>query len=188
MQHLLWKLLKVAWRNEIVLEVWARADGVYIPKEGLAFLLNQFCPISVLSVEGKIMLSIIATHLAKCLIDNGSVEVSIDKAGLPGFTGCLEYFSMIWHTIQMAKADKSDLAIIWLDLAIAYGVVPHRLTQFTVEFFHVPEKARRIVAAYYSCFKMRFAVAAYTINWQDLMLAFQWVALFHPFYLPLPCR
>ena len=44
MQHLLWKLIKVAWRNEVVLEVWARPDGVYITKEELASLLYKFHP------------------------------------------------------------------------------------------------------------------------------------------------
>ena len=42
----------------------------------------------------------------------------------------------------MAKADKYDLVVIWLDLANAYGAVPHRLIHFSVEFFHVPEKLR----------------------------------------------
>ena len=78
---------------------------------------------------------------------------------------------MIWHTIQMAKVDKIDLAVISLQLANAYGAVPHRLIQFALEFFHVPEKVGRIAAAYYSCFKMRSTAAAYTTNWQDLQVS-----------------
>ena len=52
--QLLWKLLKVVWRQEVVTSFWAEADRVYIPKEELSKLLNQFRPISLLNVEGKI--------------------------------------------------------------------------------------------------------------------------------------
>ena len=41
---------------------------------------------------------------------------------LPGFS---EHCSMIWYTIQEAKRLKLDLAVVWLDLANAYGSVPH---------------------------------------------------------------
>ena len=51
----------------------------------------------------------------------------------------------------------------------AFGAVPHRLIKFVLEFFHVPEEVR-IVAAYYSCFKMRFTAAAFKTNWQDLQV------------------
>ena len=95
MQHHLWKLLKVSSRNEVVPEVCTRQDGVHIAKKELASLLNTFHPISLLSVEGKILFNITETHLPKFFLDDGLVDTSIQKAGLPVFPGCLEHCSMI---------------------------------------------------------------------------------------------
>ena len=142
--HLLWKLLKVAWRQDIVPIFWAEADGVYIPKEALSEILNQFRPISLLNVEGKIFFGVLTGRLVRFLMDNGLVDTSVQKAGLPGFPGCLEHCTMIWHTIQEAKRQRDDLAVVWLDLANAYGSVPHRPIQYAMDFY-IPRNVLRCV-------------------------------------------
>ena len=147
----------------------------------MASLLNQFCQICLFYVEGQILFSISAIHVAKFHIDNGLVDTPIQKE-LPGTPGCLELCSMIWHTIQMAKADKSDLAVIWLDLANVY--CGHLIDWYSL-IFHVQEKVCKIVAAFYSCFKMRFIAAAYTTNWQDLHIAISMGCTIFPILLDL---
>lgn len=44
---------------------------------------------------------------------------------------------MIWHQIQAAKKDKTDLHVIVLHLASSS--VPHELLWKSCNFFHVPE-------------------------------------------------
>ena len=44
--------------------------------------------------------------------------------------GCWEHLSMVWHALKEARAQKSNLAIIWLDIANAYGSIPHKLIAF----------------------------------------------------------
>ena len=34
---------------------------------------------------------------------------------------------MVWDSLKSAKHDKTSLSVIWLDVANAYGSVPHRL-------------------------------------------------------------
>ena len=97
--HLLWRLLKVVRRQEIVSSFWAEADGVYIPKKELSKLLNQFRPISLLNVEGKIFFGVLIERLVQFVLVNCLADTSMQKAGLPGFPGCLEHCSMIWHTV-----------------------------------------------------------------------------------------
>jgi len=46
-----------------------------------------------LNVEGKIFFSIIAQRLSTYLLKNGFIDASIQKAGIPGFSGCLEHIS-----------------------------------------------------------------------------------------------
>ena len=33
--------------------------------------------------------------------------------------GCWEHLSMVWHSLKEARAQKPNLAIIWLDIANA---------------------------------------------------------------------
>ena len=120
-------------RQEVVPSFWAEADGVYIPKEELSKLLNQFRPISLLNVEGKIFFGVLTGRLVQFLLMNCPVDTSVQKAGLPDFPGCLEHCSMILHTIQEAKRLKLDPAVVWLCLwicitlvdQVCIGILPH---------------------------------------------------------------
>jgi len=168
LRKFLWRLLKVVWRKEEVPSTWNKAEGVYIPKEEDSCSLGQFRPISLLNVEGKIMFGILAERMAAFLLDNGFINTSVQKAGIPGFPGCLEHSSMIWHTIQESKKQRKDLNVIWLDLANAYGSVPHALIEYAMDFFWIPVKVKDFVMKYYQEFQMRFTTAAYTTRWVDL--------------------
>ena len=75
---------------------------------------------------------------------------------------------MIWHTIQESKKLRRDLSVVWLDLANAYGSVPHALIEFAMEFMWIPEKVRSFIMQYYSDFRMRFSTTQYTTTWQRL--------------------
>ena len=126
-RHALWEMLKVLWRNYAMPDSWSKAEGVYIPKEENLAGISMFCPISLLDIDDKIMFGILANRLAAFLLRNGYMNTSVQKAGIPGFPGCVEHCAMIWHTIQKAKVNNNNLSVIWLDLANAYGSVSHKL-------------------------------------------------------------
>ncbi|KAL0189460.1 hypothetical protein M9458_016559, partial [Cirrhinus mrigala] len=56
---------------------------------------------------------------------------------------------MIWDQIQTAKCNKLDLHIVWLDLANAYGSVPHHLIRFALNFFHIPPCIQSLITNYF---------------------------------------
>lgn len=143
----LWRLMRMVWRKETIPKAWRRAGGVLIPKEKDATDINQFRPISLLIVEGKIVFIIIAQRLSTYLERNKYIDTSVQKAGIPGFSVCLEHTSMIWHQIQAAKKDKRDLHVIFLDLANVFGSVPHKLLWESFHFFHMPEPITTLVKA-----------------------------------------
>ncbi|XP_041481795.1 uncharacterized protein LOC121428966 [Lytechinus variegatus] len=99
---------------------------------------------------------------------NKFVDTSVQKAGVPGFPGCLEHVHMIWESIQSCKREKKDVDVILLDLANAYGSVPHRYLSLALDFFWVPKVIQELVQSYYSQFKMRFTTRTYTTEWQAL--------------------
>ena len=102
------------------------------------------------------------------MLENGLINTSVQKAGIPGFPGCLEHTSMIWYTIQECKKLRKNLSVVWLDLANAYGSVPHALIEFAMEFLWIPEKVRNFVMQYYSDFHTRFTTNQFTTSWQSL--------------------
>ena len=79
-----WRLLNVVWRQGVVPLSWNKVDSVYIPKEENSSTLSQFRPISLLNVEGKILFEILAEKLSTFVLENGLVNTSVQKAGIPG--------------------------------------------------------------------------------------------------------
>ena len=86
------------------IDVQTIADGIYIPKEEASKLLNQFRPISVFNVEGKVFFGVVAKRIIDFVVSNGLVPTSVQKAGI---LGCIEHCSMIWHTIQEAQVKEA---------------------------------------------------------------------------------
>ena len=109
-----------------------------------------------------------ARRITTYLLENGYIDTSCQKAGVPGFPGCVEHSAMIWDQIQRAKWEKNDWHVIWLDLANAYGSLPHQLINYALEFFHTPPCIKNLVALYYSDLQMCFALQGFTTGWQHL--------------------
>jgi hypothetical protein len=164
----LWKILKVAWRRGQVTDSWVLAEGCFIPKEKNSQSLKQFRTISLLNVEGKIFLAVLARRMTSYLLANNYIDMSVQKGGVPGVSGCVEHTSALTQIIQEAKENKGDLAVLWLDLANAYGSIPHKLVQLTLQRYHIPSKIQDLLKHYFDHFKMRFSVGDYTTNWQRL--------------------
>lgn len=162
----LWRLMRIVWQKGIIPKGWRRAGGVLIPKEKDATDIGQFRPICLLNVEGKIFFSVIARRLSTYLEKNKYIDTSVQKAGIPGVSGCLEHTSMIWHQIQAAKKDKRDIHVIFLDLANAFGSVPHNLLWESFNFFHVPASVTNLVKAYFEDLQLCFTTADFTTSWQ----------------------
>ena len=56
---------------------------------------------------------------------------------------------MVWHALKEARAQKSNLAVIWLDIANAYGSIPHKLIVFALHRYGVSPQWIRLLETYY---------------------------------------
>ena len=56
--------------------------------------------------------------------------------------------------------------ITWLDIANAYGSIPHDVIQKALVKAHVPESTRSLIESYYSDVKIRFSTRSFTTEWQ----------------------
>ena len=96
------------------------------------------------------------------LTENGYINTSVQKGGIPGVSGCLEYATMIWDAIQSAKSEKLSLDVVLLDLTNAYESVPHQLIQIALRMYHVTEDIQVMLDKYLNGFRVSFSTNNYT--------------------------
>ncbi|XP_052093724.1 uncharacterized protein LOC127729844 [Mytilus californianus] len=164
----LWKLLRVVWRRRKMIDAWYKAEGCFIPKEENSRTVEQFRTISLLNIEGKIFLAVLAKRTTRFLLSNEYRDLSVQKRGMPEVSGCIEHTSVLTQILREAKEKKSDLAVLWLDFANAYGSIPHKLVDLTLQRYHVPTTIRTMLQEYFDHIEMRFTVGDFTTAWQRL--------------------
>lgn len=107
---------------------------------------------SPLSVEAKIFFSIVARRMTEFLLRNNFTGTSAQKGGVPKVPGCIEHTGVVTQLIREARGGKGDLAVLGLQLANAYGSIPHKLVETSLDQSHIPGKIRDLMLDYYSCF------------------------------------
>lgn len=101
------KLMKAEWQKGMTPKAWRRAGEILIPKENSSSTMEQFRQISLLNVEGKIFFTVVAQRLSVFLQKNNFVDTSVQKAGVSGFSGCLEHTNAIGHLVETALKEKN---------------------------------------------------------------------------------
>jgi len=149
-------------------EAWKEAEGIFTTKERNSKNFNQFPTLSLLNVEVKIFFAILASRLTSFLTANKYINTSVQKGGVPGFSGCVEHTSAITRLIREAKAGKKGLTVVWLDLANAYGFIPHQQIYTAIQHYHVPNHVQKISSSYLDGIKLRFSVGDQLTGWQKL--------------------
>ena len=113
--------------------------------------------------------AIMASRLTQYVMSNRYLDTTIQKGGVAGVPGCIEHTTMIWESIQQARRNRLSLYVVWLNLANAYGSVPHQLLWKTLEN-HAPIPVINILQEYFRGFEMRFSTMAYTTKWIPLQV------------------
>ncbi|CAC5418547.1 unnamed protein product [Mytilus coruscus] len=106
--------------------------------------------------------------MTKYMVDNSYIDTSMLKGGIAGFSGCVEHTSVRSQLIHEAKTRKKNLAVVWLDLANAYGSVPHKLIEMAMDHYHIPDHIKKIVQKYFGGIQLRLTVDIKTTAWQKL--------------------
>ncbi len=107
-------------------------------------------------------------RLTTYLLANEFIDPSVQKGGVPGYSGCLEHTAVISQLINEAKSNNNTLSVVWLDLAKAYPSVPHQLIRNALDHYRVPSEVVELVMAHMDALQMRFTVGSVTTKWQRL--------------------
>lgn len=63
---------------------------------------------------------------------------------MPEVFGCIEQTSVLTQILKKAKEKKSDLAVLWLDLANTYESIPHKLLDLLLQRYRHQDNVARI--------------------------------------------
>ena len=58
---------------------------------------------------------------------NKFIHTSVQKGCMKKVPGCWEHASMVSGALKGTQCNKLNVANIWLDIANAHGLIPHRL-------------------------------------------------------------
>ena len=164
----LYSYLRGMWRKNIISRTWRKAEGIFIPKVENAKEVGKFRTISLLNVEGKLFFALKAERMTEYCMKNKFIDSSIQKGGVPGVSGCMEHTAILSQLIKEAKEGKKDLVVVWLDIANAYGTIPHSMIMQSLRKAHVPEEVCELVESYYSDVAIRFTTMNFTTEWQKV--------------------
>ena len=84
------------------------------------------------------------------ITNNNLINTFVEKGCMDKVPGCWEHRSMAWSDLKEAWSTKSSLANIWLDIANAYGSIPHRLLFFALEHYGNGPNWISLIKIYYS--------------------------------------
>ena len=102
-------------------------------------------------MQGKLFFSLVSRRLEKHLISNYMfINKSVQKGCMEKVPGCWEHISMVWAALKEAKSKNLSLAMIWLDIANAYGSIQHKLIIFALHRYSVSLKWIHLIETYYS--------------------------------------
>ncbi|RXN16633.1 hypothetical protein ROHU_027474 [Labeo rohita] len=96
------------------------------------------------------------------MTENGYIDTAIQKGGIPGFSGCLEHTGVLSQMIRETKASNGNLTVVWLDLANAYGSIPHALIHAALDHYLIPQHIKGMIISYFGGIQLRFKTGHFT--------------------------
>lgn len=67
----------------------------------------------------------------------------------------MEHTMVVTQLIREAHKGKGHMVVLWLDLANAYGSIPHKLVEVALLKHHMSSKIKDLILDYYNNFNMR---------------------------------
>lgn len=107
---------------------------------------SNFRLIALTSCLGKPFHHIKADRMAQFMTKNDFINETTQKAFLKGVNGCIEHIQVLQEIMEDAKANNCS----FYDLTDAYGSVLHKLIEFCLSHYHVPESKVYYIMSLYS--------------------------------------
>jgi hypothetical protein len=125
--HVLATLFSHVLAQGIPPKSWAQSYIKLIYKAGSTDSPSNFRPIALGNTIGKSYHLLLSKRTTTFLLGNKLIDPKMQKAFLPGISGCTEHARVLSELIKSARQKKRTVHVTFFDLADAFGSVPHDL-------------------------------------------------------------
>jgi len=140
---------------------WGESIIKLIHKKGTTDDPGNFRPIALSNTVIKTFHLILANRTTTYLTKNKLIDPSIQKAFLPGISGCTEHNAVMEEVIKHIKSKKLTAHIAFFDLADAFGSIPHDLILHTLQRNHFPQAVQEYYKSLYSVTKSKVVTKSF---------------------------
>ena len=145
--HVLAQLYTRCLRRRRVPASWKDSRTCLIYKAGNKEDLSNWRPLSLGNTLGKLYSGILADRVSRWAIEGG--RLSPEQKGFTSHDGCLEHNFVIQSAIDDARFNRRGLCLAFLDLANAFGSVPHEHIFGTLRTLGMPEPLLKVIKDLY---------------------------------------
>jgi len=145
-------LISACWVLKYFPRIWRRASVALIHKKGDTSDPQNFRPIALQPVLGKILNACIRNKIWRFLTSNKLLDTTMQKGFWPGINGVTEHVEQLSYLLNHQKKMKREIYVVLLDLKNAFGEVHHSLIRFSLAHHHVPSDVIGIIMSQYSDF------------------------------------
>jgi len=94
--------------------------------------------------------------------NNKYTDTSVQEGNIPGFSNYFEHTREMTKLLHEAIINHKDLTVVWLDLANAYGYIPHQLIQVTMHQYYIQDRVSNLFINYFNNIHIRFSSNRFT--------------------------
>ena len=127
-----------------------REHNTTIPQKRPSTDPTNIRPIALSNTVAKTFHLILSHRTTSYLTENKLIDPSVQKAFLPGISGCTEHNFGMSEIIKHIKHMKKTLHITFFDLADAFGSVPHDVILQSLQRKHFPQQVQTYFQNFYS--------------------------------------
>ena len=150
-------------RTGCVPEDWREAEVTPIFKKGAASQPSNYRPISLTSVVGKLMESIMVDKITSFLESNLLLRSS--QHGFRRQRSCLTNLIEFFHFVFSEHDKDKAVDVIYLDFQKAFDKVPHRRLLAKVRALGIDGNVARWIENWLSCRRQRVVLNGHTSEW-----------------------
>lgn len=164
------EIIQHVWHTSVVPRCWQLASIILIAKSDKLDSPKEFRPIALLNVAGKVFFSIVNKRLEAYMLGNGYINLAVQKAFTTGVPGCLEHTARLAEALRLAKENRREINVVFLDLENAYGSPRHNFIQFALHWYHLPRNFCTLVFNYYEHQMAQVHTDGWTSDWFQLAI------------------
>ena len=129
---------------------WKISVTRLIYKKGEPDNPQNWRPIGLTSVLGKLLHSIISRKMTKFLIEASVIDPKIQKGFLPAINGTLEHTQSLSELLRHYRKNKWNYCMAQLDLSNAFGSVPRNIIFEALEWARISPNIIKYVQCLYT--------------------------------------